>query len=76
MALYAFVFAGTTPVGAPLVGWVADAFGPRRSVALGGTAALVAAAVAIAANRRGLVRADPRTAVAPSAVSPSAVATP
>jgi MFS family permease len=69
MALYAFVFAGTTPIGAPLVGWVADVFGPRHSVALGGTAA-------IAANRRGLVRADPRPTVTPSAVTPSAVASP
>lgn len=44
MALYAVVFLGSTPIGAPIVGWLAGAAGPRAGLALGGVAALVAAA--------------------------------
>ncbi len=40
MALYVLVFLGTTPIGAPLVGWCADAFGPRSAIWLGGSIAL------------------------------------
>jgi MFS family permease len=47
MALYMAVFAGTTPLGAPLVGWIGEAWGPRWSIAVGGVAALVAAAVVV-----------------------------
>ena len=47
MALYSVVFLGTTPIGAPIVGWVAQHFGPRAGLALGGTAVLVAALVAL-----------------------------
>jgi MFS family permease len=52
MALYSMVFVGTTPIGAPLVGWVADAVGPRAGLVLGAVAALVAAAGAHAAFAR------------------------
>jgi MFS family permease len=45
MALYGLVFLGSTPIGGPLVGWVAQTFGPRASVALGGVACLAGAAV-------------------------------
>jgi MFS family permease len=44
MALWAVAFLGTTPVGGPLVGWVAEQAGPRWALALGGAAALVASA--------------------------------
>jgi len=44
MALWAVAFLGTTPVGGPLVGWVAQEVGPRWALALGGVAALVASA--------------------------------
>jgi len=47
MALYSVVFLGTTPIGAPIVGWVAQHFGPRAGLALGGMAVLVAALVAL-----------------------------
>lgn len=47
MALYMAVFAGTTPLGAPLVGWIGEVAGPRWSIAVGGIAALVAAAVVV-----------------------------
>lgn len=35
MALYAAIFIGGTPVGAPLIGWVAHVWGPRWTIAVG-----------------------------------------
>ena len=46
MALYGMLFIGSTAVGAPLVGWLADAIDPRAGLALGGAAAVVTAALA------------------------------
>src|SRR6185312_9299435 len=46
MALYSVVFLGSTPIGAPLVGWLAGAAGPRAGLVLGGVAALLTAAAA------------------------------
>jgi MFS family permease len=46
MALYSVVFLGSTPFGAPLVGWLAQVAGPRAGMALGAVAALGAAALA------------------------------
>ena len=46
MALYMAVFFGGTPLGAPLVGAVAEAFGARWSIVLGGVVSTLAAAVA------------------------------
>jgi predicted MFS family arabinose efflux permease len=43
MALYSVVFLGSTPIGAPIVGWLAEAAGPRAGLLLGAVAALVAA---------------------------------
>ncbi|MGW0555603.1 MFS transporter [Streptomyces sp. NPDC002926] len=43
MSLFMMVFVGGTPLGAPLVGWVTDTYGPRIGLAAGGTVALVAA---------------------------------
>jgi MFS family permease len=42
MALYALVFLGSTPVGGPVVGWVAEQYGPRAGLAVGAVAAVVA----------------------------------
>jgi MFS family permease len=67
MALYSVVFLGSTPIGAPLVGWLAEVAGPRAGLVLGGTAALVAgigARIAFA-----------RTQAASGAEAPSSVAT-
>ena len=47
LALYMAVIMGSTPVGAPIAGWVADAFGPRTAIMLGGTAGLVACAIGL-----------------------------
>ena len=32
MALYSIVFLGSTPIGAPLVGWLAEVAGPRAGL--------------------------------------------
>jgi MFS family permease len=57
MALYSVVFLGSTPIGAPLVGWIAEVAGPRAGLLLGAVAALVAAAGAQAAFARARGRA-------------------
>ena len=44
MALYAIAFLGSTPIGAPLVGWIADISNPRIAVMVGGVATLAACA--------------------------------
>ena len=35
MALYMAIFMGGTPVGAPIIGWVGDVWGPRWTIAIG-----------------------------------------
>lgn len=45
-ALFLTVTMGGTPLGAPLVGWVADHFGPRQSLLVGAAAGCLAALVA------------------------------
>jgi len=52
MALYMAVFFGGTPIGAPLVGAVAEAFGARWSLILGGAVSAAAAAIAAAVLAR------------------------
>ena len=44
MALYSVVFLGSTPIGGPIVGWLAEVAGPRAGLVLAGVAALAAAA--------------------------------
>lgn len=46
MALYLIVFMGGTPIGSPLIGWIAEVFGPRWSLITGGVASAAAAVVA------------------------------
>lgn len=45
MALYLMCFMGGTPLGAPVIGWVAEAFGPRWGMIGGGVVSGVAAVV-------------------------------
>ncbi|NNC12794.1 MFS transporter [Planctomonas sp. JC2975] len=47
MAIYMAIFMGGTPIGAPIVGWVADAFGPRWALVVGAASGILAAAVGI-----------------------------
>ena len=58
MALYGVVFLGSTPIGAPLVGWLAEVAGPRSGFIAGGAAALAAAAWANWAFARAAEPAD------------------
>lgn len=44
MALYAMVFLGSTPVGGPLAGFLAERFGPRAALGIAGLVALCAGA--------------------------------
>ena len=46
IAILLAIALGGTPIGAPIVGWVADSFGPRWALA-GAAAGLLAAAVAM-----------------------------
>jgi MFS family permease len=41
MSLYNVVFLGSTPIGSPFVGWVAEAWGPRWSVGVGAIASIL-----------------------------------
>ena len=47
MALRVGVALGGTPIGAPIVGWVADNFGPRWSLGVGAAAGFLAALVGL-----------------------------
>ncbi len=47
MALYMAIFAGGTPIGAPVVGLVANGLGPRWALGIGALSGVIAAAVAI-----------------------------
>ncbi len=47
MALRLGVVLGGTPIGAPIVGWVADRFGPRWALGVGAAAGFAAAIVAM-----------------------------
>jgi MFS family permease len=48
LALYMAILLGGTPVGAPIVGWVATEFGPRVAIAMSAVAALGACAIGVA----------------------------
>jgi MFS family permease len=48
MALYQAIFLGGTPLGAPFIGWVGDAWGPRWTLAIGAIACGLAVVVAVA----------------------------
>jgi MFS family permease len=46
MALRLAIGVGATPIGAPIVGWVSDAFGPRWALGVGAASGFLAAIVA------------------------------
>ena len=52
MALYAMVLMGGTPVGAPLIGWVGEAFGPRWTLIGGGALTILGVLLAVAVIAR------------------------
>ncbi|MGB8353578.1 MAG: MFS transporter [Chthoniobacteraceae bacterium] len=47
MAILLAIALGGTPVGAPIVGWVADTFGPRRALWVGAASGFAAAIVGV-----------------------------
>lgn len=66
MALYAIAFLGTTPIGAPLVGWISQAANPRVALAVGALATIGASSVTLARHRREHARAVGQAQVAPA----------
>jgi MFS family permease len=58
MALRVAIALGGTPIGAPIVGWVANRFGPRWALGIGAAAGFAAALVAVYV----LARRDSRSA--------------
>ena len=52
MALYSILFLGSTPLGGPLSGWLAQQFDTRVAIWMGAIAAIGSGAVAVAALRR------------------------
>ena len=66
MAFWAVAFLGTTPIGGPIAGWVAETFGARWGLILGAVACLVAAGVgAYALTRKRNLSAIPMDFQAP-----------
>lgn len=59
MALWTVAFIGTTPIGGPIIGFIAQNAGPRWALALGAAAALSAAGIGAVA----LVRLSSRTTI-------------
>ncbi|WP_307372862.1 MFS transporter [Microbacterium sp. W4I4] len=47
LALYMAVVMGSTPIGAPIAGWIVDEFGPRASIMVGGIAGVLAGAIGL-----------------------------
>ena len=45
LSIYFLFFLGTTPIGAPIIGWVAEHWGPRWSLGVGAIASLAVAIV-------------------------------
>jgi hypothetical protein len=59
LALQAVLLIGTTPVGSPLLGWLADTAGGRAPLVVGAVGALVAAAIGTLLVRRAAPMAGP-----------------
>lgn len=56
MALYSVVFLGSTPIGGPLAGWLAQSYDPRVALLLAGVSGLFAAWAARASFKRFQIR--------------------
>jgi MFS family permease len=57
MALYMMIFIGGTPLGAPLIGWIGEAYGARWTLIVGGVATALGVGVAslLFAQARGVL---------------------
>jgi MFS family permease len=65
MAIYMAIFLGGTVIGAPAIGWVANALGPREGLVAGGLAGLASAAIGTAWMAHGRRAEQRREAAAP-----------
>jgi MFS family permease len=65
MALYSIVFLGSTPIGAPLAGWLSEQLDPRAALVMAGVAALTAGLLARLAFDRAGVSAKVAVPIAP-----------
>ena len=63
MSLYSVVFLGSTPIGAPILGWIGEHLGARAGLVFGGVIALSASGVALWALQRGRRMSDVPVAV-------------
>jgi MFS family permease len=74
MSIYGLLLLGSTPIGAMIIGWLSEHYGPRSSVLLAGVSSLVAACVAILVrpDRAGRRRERARAAEAPQPVAATA----
>ena len=57
-ALYVMIFLGGTPFGAPLIGWIGEAYGARWTLIIGGLVSVVGIAISalVFARRQGMGR--------------------
>jgi len=65
MALYAMGFLGTTPLGAPLVGWISQVSSPRVALLIGAVATALSSAAIALRHRAGHRRLAASAAAAP-----------
>ena len=54
MSLWAVAFAGTTPIGGPIIGYISDHSNPRIGLAVGGFSAIIGGMVGLYVYRRAL----------------------
>lgn len=47
LALYMAVIMGSTPIGAPIAGWIVDAFSARTAIAVGGIAGIISFCIGV-----------------------------
>ena len=47
MAIFMAIFMGGTPIGAPVIGWIANEFGPRLALGVGASSGILAALVGL-----------------------------
>jgi MFS family permease len=52
LALQTVLMVGTAPIGGPILGWLADVWGPRSTVVIGGVASILAGVYGLVAVRR------------------------
>jgi MFS family permease len=53
LALWSMAFLGTTMIGAPIIGWIANLYGPGAALIAGAISCVVAALITFADRRRG-----------------------